>query len=331
MLHALIISFFIYSVWVYIDMKATYHKTTFAFDLLDASLFMGFQLGLIYISYWLFIPKFLIKKQYFKFFIGFIIIIGGFCLGYNLVAYICLNYFKIYFDLFRINWQFTLPLYAFLVALAGTSFRLFVQWFKDVKEKKELEKQNFKSQLSILKNQLNPHFLFNTLNNIDSLITENRPEASLALNKLSGLMRYMVYDSEKEMVPLQDEINYIQNYISLQKLRIPNEDIIRLTVTGNAEDKHIAAMLFIPFVENAFKHSSLKDKPENKIDIKIVINENEISFSCFNNIAEINKDKSSGVGLDLVRKRLDLIYKKNYKLEINKTDKEFTVNLNIKL
>lgn len=308
-----------------------FYTADFNFVLLDYGLGCGWYLILFYISYWAFIPKFLIKKQYLKFIVCFVLIIGGFAIFTNLSAYIFLKVFKFYFNFFRVSWSFSDFMGSFLMILAGTSIRLFAQWFKDVKEKKELEKQNFKSQLSLLKNQLNPHFLFNTLNNIDSLITENRPEASLALNKLSRLMRYMVYDSEKEFVPLQDEINYIQNYISLQKLRIPNQDIVQLTVTGNTENNHIAAMLFIPFVENAFKHSSLKDKPENKIEIKINVNENEISFSCFNNIAEINKDKSSGVGLDLVRKRLDLIYKKNYKLEINKTDKEFTVNLNIKL
>jgi LytS/YehU family sensor histidine kinase len=140
----------------------------------------------------------------------------------------------------------------------------------------------------------------------------------------------MVYDSEKDFVQLQDEIDYIQNYISLQKLRIPNEDIVRININGDISNKKIAPMLFIPFVENAFKHSSLKDKLGNKIEIKIDIQEHELSFYCFNIIADINKDKSSGVGLELVKKRLGMLYKDKYMLSIDNSTKEFTVNLNIK-
>jgi two-component system, LytTR family, sensor kinase len=193
-----------------------------------------------------------------------------------------------------------------------------------------LERQNFKSELSLLKNQLNPHFLFNTLNNIDSLINENSPNASLALNKLSEIMRYVVYDSEKELVPLQDEIDYIRNYIALQKLRMANEDIIKFSIKGDLSNKQIAPMLFIPFVENAFKHSSLKNKSENIIEIKIEIGESEFAFHCSNFIANINKDKSSGIGLGLVKKRLDILFKEKYTLSIDNLDNKFVVNLYIK-
>jgi LytS/YehU family sensor histidine kinase len=220
--------------------------------------------------------------------------------------------------------------YALFIGLVGTSFRLLVEWINDSFNKIELEKQNFKSELSLLKNQLNPHFLFNTLNNIDALINENSPNASLALNKLSEIMRYVVYDSDKDFVELQDEINYIQNYISLQKLRIPAEDIIQFRISGNVQDKKIAPMMFIPFIENAFKHSSLKNKSVNKIEIDINVGTELIDLRCKNRKANIRKDKSSGVGLDNVKKRLELLYKNKYTLEIGDSENDFLVTLSIK-
>lgn len=217
--------------------------------------------------------------------------------------------FNIRFYVFQTQRWAGISVYAFLLGMLGTFFRLFIQWFNDSFEKIELEKQNFKSELALLKNQLNPHFLFNTLNNIDALINQQSPNASLALNKLSQIMRYVVYDSEKEWVSLSDEINYIQNYISLLKLRISNPNIIDFTVTGSINHQQIAPMLFIAFVENTFKHSSLKDKPNNKIEIKININGNQMDVYCRNTIVDINKDAGSGVGLALLKKRLNMIYK----------------------
>lgn len=329
-LHAIVILAFVAMIILQARSLSSRYNESLLFNLIDSLLCFGSFLGLIYYSYWLFIPQYLLRKEYLKFFIGLISIIVGFTLYFNLTALFVSEVLKVNFHVFVKGWWFGITGYALALGFAGTFFRLFVQWFKDAYEKIELEKQNFKSELSLLKNQLNPHFLFNTLNNIDALINENSPNASLALNKLSEIMRYMVYDSEKELVPMQDEIEYIQNYISLQKLRIANEDIIQISVKGDMTNKTIAPMLFIPFVENAFKHSSLKDKLGNKIEIKIDVRENELTFYCYNVIGNIHTDQSSGVGLELVKKRLDLLYKDKYKVKIDNSGKEFTVNLNIK-
>jgi len=298
----------------------------------DSTLCYGSFLGVFYWAYLLFIPLYLIKKEYLKFTLSLLAILVGFTLYFTFVPWFVSSVLHIKFHVFVKGWWFAATGYAFALGLAGTCLRLFVQWFQDAQDKIELEKQNFKSELSLLKNQLNPHFLFNTLNNIDSLITENSPNASLALNKLSEIMRYVVYDSENEFVPLQDEVNYLENYIALQKLRLTNENRIQLSITGNTANKQIAPMLFIPYVENAFKHSSLKAKPDDKIEIKLDIQDNELFFSCFNTTAAaIQKDKSSGIGLELVQKRLDLIYKNKYTLSIENSEKGFTVKLTIKL
>ncbi len=329
LLHVIIIS--IFTLLMMCNVFCTAPRYPFYFHFLDSFLFYGCLLGLTYFSYWLFIPRFLIQKSYYKFYGGLAGIVIGFPVFYSLLA-LLLSYITTFkFTLMLTNAWVSIGSMGIFLGMAGTFFRLFIEWLKDVYNKMALEQQHFKSELSLLKNQLNPHFLFNTLNNIDALIIEQSPNASLALNKLSDLMRYMVYEAEKDMVPLQDEINYIQHYISLQRLRISNGDIIQFRVTGDTDGKQIAPMLFIPFIENAFKHSSLKDKPENIIDIRIQINDDKLSFYCFNSIAEIEKDKSSGVGLGIVQKRLELIYKDRYKLKVEKDNTNYIVHLDISL
>jgi two-component system, LytTR family, sensor kinase len=222
-------------------------------------------------------------------------------------------------------------LFYMFFAFTGCLFRIFFKWIEQNKQRDNLEKQNLKSELELLKHQINPHFLFNTLNNVDSLITENNQKASLALNKLSQIMRYMIYETEKEKVPLKEEIDYIESYISLQKLRTTNENKIIFEITGNIENHRIAPMLLITFIENAFKHSSLK-KTENSVIIKLNVLENQINFSCVNTLScsPTGKEVYSGMGLELIKKRLELIYPKAYKLNINKIKQTFEVNLEIK-
>ena len=329
--HSFILFLFAFALFGGTVTFSEYFKESIIKSFADNILYLGWTFALVYTSYFLYIPQYLIKKEYLKFFLlGFSIMVG-FTLMFNGGAIMVREITGIIFHKFvKVDWL-GLAFWTFPPFLLGTGVRMFIKTFEDAQEKLELEKQNFKSEVSLLKNQLNPHFLFNTLNNIDSLITENQANASLALNKLSEIMRYMVYDSEKELVPLEDEINYIKNYISLQKLRIKNEDIIKLDIIGETDRKLIAPMIFISFVENAFKHSSLKDREENKIEIKFVVKEDSISFHSSNKIADIEKDKSSGVGLEIVKKRLNLIYQNNRNLNLERSNGSFNVDLDIKL
>jgi hypothetical protein len=228
------------------------------------------------------------------------------------------------------SYPHTFVFYMFFAFIGGL-FRVFFLWVDQNKKKDNVEKQNLKSELALLKYQINPHFLFNTLNNVDSLIHDNTQKASLALNKLSEIMRYMIYDSEKETVSLKEELAYIESYISLQKLRIINDNKISFNITGDINNIQIAPMLFITFVENAFKHSSLK-KTDNSIVIKLDVLKKQINFSCINSLSSSSaeKDESSGIGLELIKKRLELIYPKAYELKIDKTENSFVVYLKIK-
>jgi ligand-binding sensor domain-containing protein len=199
--------------------------------------------------------------------------------------------------------------------------------------KTELAHYNQSSEIALLRSQVNPHFLFNTLNNIYSLVYQKSDDAPTAVMKLSEIMRYMLYDANTDKVPLEKEINYLKSFIELQVLRLKNRDCVDFTVTGTIYGKTIAPMLFIPFVENAFKHGNKRS--ENPcIIINLAINENHILFDIENQYQKndpINKDKTGGIGLANVRRRLELLHPGTHKLEIENLDGKFHVTLDLTL
>ena len=167
-----------------------------------------------------------------------------------------------------------------------------------------------------------PHFLFNTINNIDVLILKDPDEASSYLNKLSDIMRFMLFDTKTDKIPLKNELSYIEKYIELQKIRTSNTNYVSYEVTGNPIGKSIAPMIFIPFIENAFKHSDNK-KIENAISIQINISTESTSLDCVNKYSlykEKRKD-SLGLGNELIKKRLNLIYPENHSLIIRSEER----------
>lgn len=212
----------------------------------------------------------------------------------------------------------------------GCFSNLIIDWFQNRNKILVLEKQNADSNLALLRTQINPHFLFNTLHNIDSLIMNNQEKASKSLIKLSDIMRYMLHESQSDFVPLKKELEHIQNYISLEELRIKNPEFLNFSVTGDYKDVKIAPMLFLPFIENAFKHSVDSDC-ENGISIEFVIDRNNITFKCRNlyDKTDTNRDTTHGIGLETVKQRLGLIYPDKHTLEINKNDSSFNVELKI--
>lgn len=214
----------------------------------------------------------------------------------------------------------------------GFLFKTVTEWIKDRKIKAELEKDKLTSQLELLKSQINPHFLFNTLNNIDVLILDEPKKASDYLKKLSEILRFMLYETNSERVPLSKEIEYIKKYVELQKVRTLNKKFVELAIIGKMEGKFIAPMIFIHFVENAFKYATNK-KIENAISIRFDISENEVSFFCKNhvNLPDVKSQDNNGLGFKLIKKRLDLIYKKDYSLNVNSEDNWYIVQLEIHL
>lgn len=220
----------------------------------------------------------------------------------------------------------------FIIVQCGSLVRGFESWFTNIQLKAELENQNLKNELELLKSQVNPHFLFNTLNNIDSLIHSVPENASASLITLSDMLRYMIYETGTDTVPLVKEITHLKNYISLQQLRYRNPSYIRFTYPENCQNTLIAPMLFIPFVENAFKFSSDKGTYP-VIDISVVCDEKSVSFYCLNYFQNENKPNKlkGGVGLSNVKRRLELLYPGKFTLTILNESPVFTVDLKIVL
>lgn len=330
LLHALVFLAFALMIYTSTGELAVMRKAPFGVALMVTVMSMGSYYGLIYVVYFVFLPQYLVSGQYKKFFLYLLTILTLYPVFYYALG-------RLFTLLTGINERLlsNIPLdgllgLTLLAIVLASLFRIFIQWFRDAYDKAELEKQQLKGELDHLKNQLNPHFLFNSLNNIDALIHAQSPHASLALNKLSGMMRYMVYDSEKERVSLAEEIHYIENYIALQRLRLVDDSILQFQIHGEVHEQQIAPMIFISFVENAFKHASLKaGAPPIKITFEL--KNDQLLFRCCNAIAEKQKDESSGIGLENVIKRLNLIYKHSHALEIDQNNGFFNVRLEIQL
>lgn len=201
-------------------------------------------------------------------------------------------------------------------------------------ELKELEVKQSQAELNLLKSQVNPHFLFNSLNSIYSLILNNSDIAADAVMKLSDLMRYLLESSKKRKVLVKNEFEFLQNYIDLETIRLGKKAKISSSFEGNQSGKIISPLLLITFIENCFKHGIGVNSRENSIEISVELNENTIHLKTINNIApqRINPaTKKSGTGIENVKKRLELLYPEKHQLEIRNDEKEFIVNLSIEL
>lgn len=214
--------------------------------------------------------------------------------------------------------------------IIGLFIKGFITSYNDISLKENLNKKNYEMELALVKNQINPHFLFNTINNIDVMISKDATQASSYLNKLSDIMRFMLYETKTEVIPLVKELNYIEKYIDLQKIRTSNTNYVNYVVEGDSANLIIAPMLFIPFIENAFKHTENK-KLDNAINIKILITKEKIIFDCENKYSEDSQNKSdpSGLGNELIEKRLMLLYPNKHSLEVSTLNKTYKVKLTV--
>ena len=219
------------------------------------------------------------------------------------------------------------------VVVVAFAYRLLLLWFQQEKLRKELENQKLKAELSFLKLQVNPHFLFNALNNIYSLsVMEKSTKTGQSVMKLSELMRYVLYEKEdaQNRVSLDKEIRHINSYIDLEKLRHPGDVYINFSIEGEINGKRIVPLLLFPLIENACKHGILSDA-QKPVDINLKVTDHQLNFSIENTINSYQKDDVGGIGLPNVHKRLDLLYGKKYTLDVSKAADRFIVNLQLPL
>jgi len=202
------------------------------------------------------------------------------------------------------------------------------------KRQKELEKEKLNSELAFLKNQVSPHFFFNTLNNIYSLIEISKDDAQEAVLKLSKLMRYLLYESEQGKTLLSHEVDFMKNYIDLMKLRLSSKVELKIDFPDKLTEHHIPPLLFVPFIENAFKHG-ISYREKSFVHIALTSENDKITFQCSNSLnsksEKTHSENHSGIGLENVKKRLNLLFPGSHTLKIDTSGNSFDVLLEIDL
>jgi two-component system LytT family sensor kinase len=227
---------------------------------------------------------------------------------------------------------FSNTVFLIFVIVFGLSIAWFFlkEWARAEKFRSQLEAVQLDTEVKFLKSQINPHFLFNTLNNLFSMAQgKGNDELADGISKLSGMMRYMIYESNEDFVPLKKEVEYLQNCIVLNELRYADDEVkVVFDYPDKTDGVFVAPMLFIPFVENAFKHGVMIGL-SSEIDISITVANKHLTFICQNTIYNLKKmegDKS-GIGLENVKRRLDLVYPGKHRLMIDDKDGEFNDKL----
>ncbi|MCB0572142.1 MAG: histidine kinase [Phaeodactylibacter sp.] len=233
----------------------------------------------------------------------------------------------------NMNWYF---LVTFLIASSSTIFKIITDWARHLREKQELQTQTMQSELRFLKSQINPHFLFNTLNNLYALTLKKSDQAPEIVLKLSEMMRYMLYECNEKRVPLSKEINYIRNYLDLERLRQGKNVEINFEVSGEAQDQKIAPLMFIPFLENSFKHGLNNHLTKGFVNMRLLVDNNQVHFYIENSKPDTppkqdSRRPSGGIGLVNIHRRLNLLYPNQYQLDIEDSPKAYAVNLQINL
>lgn len=224
--------------------------------------------------------------------------------------------------------------FLFAALVFSTVLKIIKEWLLQQAVQKELENKHLQSELSFLKSQINPHFLFNTLNSIYALTLKKSDAAPEIVLRLSEMMRYMLYKSNEKKVPLEQEIKYIQNYLALEKTRYGDKAQIAFEYAGDSPSNYtIAPLLFITFLENSFKHGLSQSIAQGSVECLLYLEDNTIDFTLQNSKTS-EKDENyfqGGIGLVNVKRRLDLIYPNKYELEIHDSDDTYVVNLKIDL
>lgn len=287
-----------------------------------------FWIGVFYLNAFYLFPKLISQKRY----IFYILTLLAILFSLSGVHFILFNVFVKPSPYEMANFlMFNSFLFLFIVA-SSIAYRVIDDKIESDKLFRERENENLKTELSFLRSQVSPHFMFNVLNNMVALARKHSEQLEPSLIKLSSLMRYMLYETDEQKVQLEKEIEYLQSYIDLQQQRFGKNVVIKTCFESTGRGYTIEPMLLIPFVENAFKHGTgMIDNAE--IDINLNVRNDILYFSVHNKYNNDNgeKDKTAGIGLTNVERRLKLLYGKNHTLHITRKDGWFIVSLQLNL
>lgn len=273
---------------------------------------------LIWVNHFVLIPVFLDNQRY--------ILFGTLLIGSIFLA----SYYKGY----EKGWQVVSKFFFFLIYTTGTGMAAFLLRRNTIiqRERDEKEKLQKEMELNYLKEQVNPHFLFNSLNSIYSLSRQQSPETSTVVMQLSELMRYQLESAKKDTVLVKEELEFLENYLLLEEKRLGTRCTIEFVIEGKVLNHTIAPMLLIPFVENAVKHGAQSTNEKSTIDISATMKNSTLHFTVVNSKpALVAESERTGMGLDNVRRRLALLYPQSHKLKIEETKNRYRVYLTIDL
>ncbi|RWY48384.1 sensor histidine kinase [Mucilaginibacter gilvus] len=319
--------------WVLI---VTYFAWGFGFNLnykksfLNALFYLPGHMFIVYVSLYLLVPRYLITRKFLHFFGGLFLTVAC-CTAYARAMQLTLGAKSNPGDFTMTTGRAILPF--FHVGGIAISIKLLSYWYKQKQQTIAAEQQRTIAELQLLKSQLHPHFLFNTLNNLYSHTLEQSPKAPEIVLKLSALLRFMIYESS-DCIELEKEIMLMEHYISLEKLRYGERLDVSTVITGDTNLHQIAPLLLLPFLENAFKHGTSKQLDQCWISLTMSVDEGLLYFKLVNSVdreQEPGNYKTGGLGLQNVKRRLDLLYNGLYHLDMLMKDEVYVVNLEIKL
>ncbi len=294
------------------------------------------NISIFYVNLFLLIPLTVNKKKYVWYILSVIVTL----FVYGLIKYFIAINFKYYyltvgptqkeipaeFGVYLLNSLFP----SIFMLCFSIIYKVIVDWLKNDAVQRELTEQKTQAELQFLKSQINPHFLFNSLNNIYALAYKKSDDAPSAILKLSEIMRYMLKESEDGLVDINDEIQYLNSYIDLNRIRYKEGVHLSIDINIDKPTYRVMPLLLISFIENIFKHGLVNDE-QKPVLISIKIEQGVLSFYSKNYTRKGNKDESSGIGLKNIYRRLDLVYHQNYSLKIKDDTDLFELTLMIKL
>ncbi len=318
-------------VWGVRDMA---YAPTF-WDTVDGNLIgsLVFAFG-VYFNMYILIPQLLLKKKRLAYSLSVLVMVV-------IIAFLSAQLYAVYYQNIH---QGTSDFFASFGGVAATGGDFLVvyglatclyfinEWYIKERKLRELETQNLKAELDLLKGQINPHFIFNALNNVHVLIRKDPEEAQTTLEKFSELLSHQIYEVNKELVSLSGEVDNLSNFIELQKMRFEDHANITWQTRGDLNGQQIAPMLFLNFVENAFKYGGAPNEDPVSIDILLKTEDQLVTFSCVNSVyGTQTRDGKLGVGIANVRRRLEILYPGKHKLEIESGENTYSVNLEVNL
>ena len=328
-----------------ITLSNTGHFDFFLKCMVEGFIMLLPQLFLAYPLLYFILPRYVFNGKYVKAFSWFIVFLF-LCFSINVCLLIYIpRYLPTYFPrelkLFAGKSLMDKLTLAYLASLQGAitgaalagGFKMFKHYYLKDMRNQQLQRENTESQLQLLKAQVHPHFLFNTLNNIYSQTQVESPKGSKMIMGLSDILRYILYEGQKPLVPLKQELLMITEYINLEKLRYGNKLDVHVLTPDTAEDLYIAPLILIPFVENCFKHGTSNMLQNPWINLIVELKDNLLVMKLMNGKAPLNGNikKPPGIGINNVRQRLDLLYKDKHDLQIREEDEVFVVDLKIEL